>query len=137
MSPRKKARAAIVSAFILLFLSGLATSFAITRLLASQERVNHTHEVQVAIGDVDSSLSVVGRARSGFVLEGDDDFLNQFETAVLEIPLILQHLRELTRDNPHQQDLCSRLEEVTNRRVAIFRESVRLHQETPQDVKGQ
>jgi CHASE3 domain sensor protein len=128
MSPRKKAQAAFASALLLLFLSGLATYFAITRLLESEKWVVHTHEVRVAIGDIDSALSRAGRARSGYVLEGNDDFLNQFEAAVLEIPPILRRLRELTRDNPRQQDLCSRLEDVTNRRIAMFRESIRLHQ---------
>jgi signal transduction histidine kinase len=137
MSPRKKAQAAFASALLLLFLSGLATYFAITRLLESEKWVVHTHEVRVAIGDIDSALSRAGRARSGYVLEGNDDFLNQFEAAVLEIPPILRHLRELTRDNPRQQDLCSRLEDVTNRRIAMFRESIRLHKETSPDVQGQ
>jgi signal transduction histidine kinase len=137
MSPRKKAQAAFASALLLLFLSGLATYFAITRLLESEKWVVHTHEVRVAIGDIDSALSRAGRARSGYVLEGNDDFLNQFEAAVLEIPPILRRLRELTRDNPRQQDLCSRLEDVTNRRIAMFRESIRLHKETSPDVQGQ
>jgi len=137
MSPRKKAQAAFASALLLLFLSGLATYFAITRLLESEKWVVHTHEVRVAIGDIDSALSRAGRARSGYVLEGNDDFLNQFEAAVLEIPPILRHLRELTRDNPRQQDLCSRLEDVTNRRIAMFRESIRLHKDTSPDVQGQ
>src|SRR5580698_3170566 len=137
MSPRKKAQAAFASALLLLFLSGLATYFAITRLLESEKWVVHTHEVRVAIGDIDSALSRAGRARSGYVLEGNDDFLNQFEAAVLEIPPILRRLRELTRDNPRQQDLCSRLEDVTNRRIAMFRESIRLHNETSPDVQGQ
>ncbi len=137
MSPRKKAQAAFASALLLLFLSGLATYFAITRLLESEKWVVHTHEVRAAIGDIDSTLSRAGRARSGYVLDGADDFLNQFETAVLEIPPTFQHLRELARDNPRQQDLCARLEDVTNRRIANFRESIRLHKEASLDVQGQ
>jgi signal transduction histidine kinase len=137
MSPRKKAQAAFASALLLLFLSGLATYFAITRLLASEQWVVHTHEVRVAIGEIDSAVSRAGRARGGYVLEGDDDFLNQFEAAVLEIPPIFRQLRELTKDNPHQQDLCSRLEDVTNRRIANFRESIRLHKQTTPGVQEQ
>jgi CHASE3 domain sensor protein len=43
----------------------------------------------------------------------------------------LQYLRELTRDNPKQQEMCSRLEDVTARRIALIRESIELKQETP------
>ncbi len=126
MSPRKKAQAAFASALALLFLSGVATYFATTRLLESEKWVIHTHEVRAAIGDVDSALSRVGRARSGYVNSGTGDFLNQFEAAASEMPPSLQHLRELTQDNPKQQEFCSRLEDATARRIALLRESIEL-----------
>src|SRR5277367_6700881 len=105
MSPRKKAQAAFASALMLLFLSGLATYFAITHLLESEKWVVHTHEVRAAIGDIDSALSRAGRARSGYINSGGDDFLSQFDVAVSEIPPTFEHLRELTQDNPKQLEL--------------------------------
>ncbi len=137
MSPRKKAQVAFASALVLLFLSGLATYFATTRLLASERWVIHTHEVQAAIGEIDSAISRVGRARSGYVLDSNQDFLSQFDAALLEIPPILQNLRELTKDNPEQLKLWSRLEDVTNRRLSLFRVSVRLHKGNADDVQAQ
>src|SRR5271168_5094437 len=119
MSPRKKAQAAFASALLLLFLSALATYFATTRLLESEKWVIHTHEVRAAIGDIDSALSRAGRARSGYVLDGTVDFLNQFEAAASEIPSTFEHLRTLTGDNPRQQEFCSRLEAETIRRVDL------------------
>ena len=77
MSPRKKAQAAFASAAVLLFLSGLASYLAITRLLESERWVIHTHEVRAALGDVDSAMLRSGRAQSGYVLSGTGDFLNQ------------------------------------------------------------
>src|SRR5580698_4300040 len=137
MSPRKKAQAAFASALMLLALSALATYFATTRLMQSQEWVIHTHEVRAVIGDIDSAVSRAGRARSGFVIDGTDAFLNQFEAAAAEISPSVQHLRFLTRDNPEQQQLCSRLEEATARRVALLRDSIQLQKTTPGDEKGQ
>ena len=137
MSPRKKAQAAFASALMLLALSALATYFATTRLMQSQEWVIHTHEVRAVIGDIDSAVSRAGRARSGFVIDGTDAFLNQFEAAAAEISPSVQHLRFLTRDNPEQQQLCSRLEEASARRVALLRDSIQLQKTTPGDEKGQ
>jgi signal transduction histidine kinase len=137
MSPRKKAQAAFASALSLLFLGGLATYFAITRLSESEKWVVHTHEVRAAIGDIDSALSRAGRARSGYINENTADFLSEFETAVADIPPTFQHLRKLTQDNPRQQELGSRLEDVTKRRIAIFRESVLLHKQMSPDVQQQ
>lgn len=125
------------SAIILLFLSGLATYLTIVRLLESQKWVVHSHEVQAALGNVDSMALVAGRARSGYGLTGNTDFLGAFETAVLHIDEALQHLRELTRDNPDQQNLCTRLEALTASRVALLRESIELKKSAPQDDSGQ
>ena len=137
MSPRKKAQVAFASAVILLFLSAVATYLTIVRLLESEKWVVHSHEVQAALGSVDSAALDAGRARSGYVISGDSAFINNFEGAVPALNRVLQHLRELTRDNPLQQELCTRLEELTARRVALFRESIALKKSAPQDQQGQ
>jgi signal transduction histidine kinase len=125
------------SAVVLLFLSGLATYLTIVRLLESQKWVVHTHEVQAALGNVDSMALDAGRARSGYTLTGNADFLGKFETAVLNIDQALQHLRELTKDNPGQQNLCTRLEALSASRVSLLRESIELKKSAPQDDQGQ
>lgn len=137
MSPRKKAQVAFASALMMLCLSGLATYFAITRLLESERWVIHTHVVMGVIGDIDSSLLRAGRARTGYVVSGTDDFLAQFETTASELPPLLHNLRELTKDNPKQQELCSRLEDATASRITFLRESIRLQKEAPGDNQGQ
>ncbi|MFY9643631.1 MAG: CHASE3 domain-containing protein [Terriglobales bacterium] len=137
MSPRKKAKAAFTSAVILLALSGMAGYVALTRLLLSEGAVIHTHEVQSALGEIDSLMLRVGRARSGYLISRDVDFLSQFEKAVAEIPGQLRHLGDLTRDNPKQQELCSRLEDLTNRRVALLRESIRSKKEISDEGQRQ
>jgi signal transduction histidine kinase len=137
VSPSKKAQVAFASAVILLFLSALATYLTIVRLLESERWVVHSHEVQAALGSVDSAVLDAGRARSGYVVSGNAGFLNNFEGAVPAMDRVLQHLRELTRDNPLQQELCTRLEELTARRLALFRESIALKKSAPQDQQGQ
>src|ERR1700685_666222 len=137
MPPRKRAQAAFASAVILLFLSGLATYLTIVRLLESQKWVVHTHEVQAALGSIDSTALDAGRARSGYVVTGNADFLSKFEGVVPRIDQALQHVRDLTKDNTEQQKLCTRLEDLTRRRVALFRESIELKKSAPQDEQGQ
>jgi len=137
MPPRKRAQVTFASAVVLLFLSGLATYLTIVRLLESQKWVVHSHEVQAALGNVDSMALDAGRARSGYALTGNAGFLGKFETAVLNIGQTLQHLRDLTKDNPAQQNLCTRLEALTASRVALLRESIELKKSAPQDEAGQ
>jgi len=137
MSPRKKAQVAFASAVMLLFLSGLAAYVTFNRLLESEKWVIHTLEVKAALGDIDSAFARAGRARSGYVISGTNDFLREFEAATPEIPGKLEHLRYLTRDNPKQQELWSRLEDAINRRIALLRESVQLKQQAPENQRGQ
>jgi signal transduction histidine kinase len=137
MPPRKRAQVAFASAVILLFLSGVATYLTIVRLLESENWVVHSYEVQAALGNVDSAVVGVGRACSGYVITGGADFLNTFELALPKVSQALQNLRGLTKDNPEQQKLCTRLEDLTARRVALFREAVELKMTAPQDQPGQ
>jgi signal transduction histidine kinase len=137
MPPRKRAQVAFAAAVVLLFLSGLATYLTIVRLLQSEKWVVHSHEVQTALGNVDSAVVGVGRACSGYVITGGTDFLSSFEVALPKVSQALQKVRDLTRDNPEQQRLCTRLEELTARRVALFREAVELKMTAPQDQQGQ
>ena len=137
MPARKKAQMAFASAVMLLSLSGLATYLTIVRLMESEKWVVHTYEVQAALGNVDTATVEAGRARSGYIITGSADFLSNFGDAVPTIYQALQHLRELTRDNPEQQKLCAHLEDSMARRIALFRASIELRKSAPRDQQGQ
>jgi CHASE3 domain sensor protein len=85
MSPRKKAHVAFTAAVMLLFVSGLATYFTINRLLHSERWVIHSLQVKAALGEVDSAYVRAGRARSGYVISGNEDYQQEFNAAVPEI----------------------------------------------------
>ena len=128
---------AFASAVVLLCLSGLATYFTIVRLMESEKWVVHTYEVQAALGSLDSAAVDAGRARSGYVITESAEFLSNFDAAIPKVQQTLQHLRELTLDNPRQQELWTRLQELTASRLTLFRESIQLRQFDPQGQQGQ
>jgi len=136
-SPRKTARFAFASAVILLCLSGLAVYITIVRLLESEQWVIHTHEIQSALGALDSVLAQAGRAHSAYVASGNAASLDRFEAAAADVSLADQHLRELTNDNPRQQERCRRLESSMQHRLELFRKSIKLHHASPGDSEGQ
>jgi signal transduction histidine kinase len=136
-SPRKTAQVAFVSAVVLLCLSGLAIYVTIVRLLESEDWVVHTHEIQAALGAVDSSIAQAGRARSAYIAASDSASLARFEAALPEVSSAIQLVRELTTDNPSQQARCRRLEEATRHRIELFRTSIKLQQTSPGDLQAQ
>jgi len=121
----------------MLCLSGLATYVTIVRLTQTEKWVVHTHEVQAALGDVDSTILSAERASSGYVITGSADFLSNFEAATPNIYQALQHLRELTQDNSKQQEFSDRLDGITARRIALFRQSIDLRKTASQNQQGQ
>jgi signal transduction histidine kinase len=131
----RKATIALALALLLLCLGGIATGWVIFRLYAAQALVRHTLEIKVAIGDLESILTEVGRSRVAYTSTGAPESLSAFTNAVSKIGPALARIRELTRDNPSQQALCDRLETNANQRVAASQQAMDLksqNQSSPQ-----
>ena len=124
-------------AVMLLCLSGLAAYLSIARLTNSEKWLVHTYEVQAALGNGDSAALDAERDRAGYLITGGAEELNDFEAAIPRIYQALRHLRDLTKDNPEQQQRCTHLEEIMARRIALFRDSVDLKKANPQDQQGE
>ena len=134
MSSKQKSKIAFVLALLLLCLSGIAAGFVIFRLYDAQIMVRHTYEVEVAIGDVESSLTEVGRARVSYVDSATRESLDEFSDAINRVAPALTKLRALIIDNKEQQALCDRLEANVKQRIAPAQQSVefrRLNLSTP------
>jgi signal transduction histidine kinase len=124
-------------AVVLLLLSGLAAYVTVSRVLEAQGWVDHTREVQSALKDVANLSARAGRARTQFVDSGNPAFLQDYETAAAAVSAKLLKVRQLTVDNPVQKDNFNRLEDVTQRRLNLLRDSVQLRQSGSTDAPAQ
>jgi signal transduction histidine kinase len=95
--------------------------------------VRHTYDVEVAIGDLESSLTEVGRSRIGYINSGTPESLKSFSDAIDNVGSALARIRQLTRDNPAQIALFQRLEENAKQREAVSQHSVELKQQNQSD----
>lgn len=129
----QKAKVALVLALTLLCLSGIAAGFVIDRLYTAEAQVHHTYDVEVAIGDLESSLTTVGRSRAAYVDSATPEALRNFQNAVTNVGTALARMRNLTSDNLMQQALCDRLDANARQRIGISQESVDLKQRNPSD----
>jgi len=137
MSSRKNAKVAFASAVLVLFLSALSAYETIGHLQASQGWIVHTYQVQAALGEVDASVSKAGRARNSYIATENGIFLTDMNAAMPEIQEKIRAVRALTSDNPVQQQLAAKLDDITNRRLEFFRQAVALKNASPHDSAGQ
>jgi len=126
MTANRKARLAFTSAIALLFVSGVGALFTFSDLKGDEHWVAHTHAVQDAIADVESAAIRVSRARLGYMLSGNQDFIPDYQAHVALLNARIQKLKDLTKDNPKEQANCNRLEELTKERMRVWEDSIRL-----------
>ena len=124
MSSRKSAKVAFASAVALLLLCGLSAMVLISRYSISAQWVNHAYEVKIAAGRVESAVSEAARDRLIYITDGDPSYLKRYESAKKEVAEDLLRVRQLTIDNPLQQDKFNGLEKVANRRIALLQDSI-------------
>src|SRR5665213_2265560 len=128
MLPSARARLTLSIALALLCFSGIAAAFTIDRLYVNETWVRHTYDVEVAIAEVESALSNVGRRRAAYIDSTTPDSLQAFNAAVTAVPATLAKLQQLITDNPGEQALAQRLESSASSRVAPSVASVQLAQ---------
>jgi|SRR5579862_715643 signal transduction histidine kinase len=129
MSSSQKAKIALALALALLCLSGVAAGLVVFRLYEAQALIHHTYEVEVAVGDLESTLTEVGQTRVAYVDSATPESLSNFWNAVGKVEPAIASIRQLTTDNPAQLALCDRLESNASRRIAGSLQSVELRQQ--------
>jgi signal transduction histidine kinase len=131
MSPRKNAQAAFASAVMVLLLSAVAAYFAIDRFRTSERWVDHTYQVQAALGETDSAIFKAGRTRNSYLATPSDSLSAAFEATLPEIQQKLDALANLIADNPRERQLMAELKNTTAERMDLFRQEMALRQSSP------
>ncbi|HEX4075086.1 MAG TPA: CHASE3 domain-containing protein [Candidatus Acidoferrales bacterium] len=132
-----KPRSAFAAGAALLVLSAVAACITIVQLQASLKRVEHAHEVEVTLADLESTLSTAGRAQTGYLTSNDSRFLEQYETLVAEVPPKLEHIRALVRDVPNHESWYAQLVLMADRRLSLMRTSVGDREQNKDDASLQ
>lgn len=107
----RKSLKALGGAFALILVPSLAllsievyrAASVLPNLWASQDQVVHTFQVIEAARGLDHAVQDAERGQRGFLITGDDSYLDPYRAGLQEAPAKLQELRRLTADNPDQQ----------------------------------
>lgn len=80
------------------------------RFVESSRWVSHTYDVIDELEATQVALLDCQTAMRGYIVTGDDSFLQPFTQSAPQIPLHLEHLKQLTIDNPSQQSRLATLQ---------------------------
>ncbi|HEX4002564.1 MAG TPA: CHASE3 domain-containing protein [Candidatus Acidoferrales bacterium] len=129
-----KPRSAFAAGVALLVVSAVAAGITIVQLQASLKRVEHAHDVEATLADLESTLSTAGRAQTGYLTSNDPRFLEQYETLAAEIPPKLAQIRSLVQDMPDHQSWYAQLVLMADRRLSLMRASVEDREKNKDDA---
>jgi PAS domain S-box-containing protein len=92
--------------------------------------VAHTREVINAAQQLFADLKDAESAQRAFIITGNENYLKAYEAAEAKVPQDLASLKELTADNPVQQERLDSLQPLVTRRLGELGERIRLRQES-------
>jgi len=92
----------------------------------SSRLVAHTHEVLTELEAMLSSMKDVSTGHRGYVITGDERYLEPYDDAVRLMPEQLARVRQLTADNPAQQRRLDRLEPLIAANLRYRAETIQL-----------
>ncbi|HWB76978.1 MAG TPA: methyl-accepting chemotaxis protein [Nannocystaceae bacterium] len=108
----RKIVAGFAMSFILLVVIGATAYRGVEALTKSSYSVTHTHDVLDAIAAIANHIKDAETGQRGFIITGDDVFLEPYNAAIEKIPDTITTLRELTVDNPVQQERIDELDRL-------------------------
>src|SRR5262245_50528158 len=88
---------------------GVAGHRSTAQLIENDRMVEHTHEVKRTLALLVSSLKDVETGQRGFLLSGEESFLEPYHAGTREATRTLSDARRLTADNADQQRRLSEL----------------------------
>jgi CHASE3 domain sensor protein len=122
----RKIAAGFAVAFALLAVVGFAAYRSIDSLTKTSYFVAHTHLVMEKIAGTLSQLKDAESGQRGFVITGDDTFLEPYYSGTGSVAQIVKNLRELTADNPDQQKWLDEAEPLIAAKLAELKRSIDL-----------
>jgi methyl-accepting chemotaxis protein len=120
--------------FVLLVAVGGVAYRSIRTLADASQLVTHSHAVLEEIQRVLSSLQDVETSARGYVIVGDDAFLEPYASAQAALPGVVAELRELTADNAAQQRRIDEMHPLVEAKLANTATTIELRRSG--DVEG-
>lgn len=115
--------AAVVAFFLV---SGLVAYLNIQTLRVDNQRIYHSHDVLAALDEVVSTMQDAETGQRGYLLTGNERYLEPYDAAADAAVVRLDALARLTADNPVQQANILQFKQHLGAKLAELRETIDL-----------
>ncbi len=122
----KKLEAASDSRLIALTMVGAVSYDSTSKLIDSAEWVRHTNEVLKGLDELLSGMKDAETGQRGYVITGEARYLEPYQGAREVVDQKQKSLRELTADNPIQQQRLAAIEPLVNSKFAELQDTIDL-----------
>lgn len=115
---------------ILFFLTSGALAYLNVKTLRDDNQlVVHTHQAMIALEELLSTLKDAETGQRGFLLTGDESYLGPYNAAVQDTAARLAQVKDLTIDNPRQQERLRALKLHVDAKLAELKQTIDLRHE--------
>ncbi len=128
-SIEKKITVGFLLAFAIFVVVGVVQHRIMLKLVETSHRVATSEEV---LEELEATFSTVNNAETGarrYVITGKESYLEPYDAAISNTNEHIQHLREMTADNPHQQRRLDTLGHLIANRFAAFQKAIKLRRD--------
>jgi len=111
-------------ALVALLVIGFVSYRSTTGLIETAGQVTHTHQVLENLDQLLSLLKDAETGQRGYLITGEDRYLQPYTAALGQIDQTIKEIRNLTSDNPHQQQRIDKLEPLVAEKLAELKETI-------------
>ncbi len=122
----KKLALGFALAVLTVLIIGISGHRATSELIENQEWVAHTREVQLSVDSGMAALVDVETGQRGFLLTGEDSFLDPYRKGLEGIDKSFQKAERLTADNPAQKQRIATLLPIVEGRLEVMAKGIEL-----------
>ncbi|MGH6725789.1 MAG: CHASE3 domain-containing protein [Pseudolabrys sp.] len=105
---------------ITLIVIAISAYYNVNRQIDSDEWVRHTYQVRDKLTDLTDGFLDGQTGVRGFIITGDESFLEPYKKGIAAIPALITDLTRLTADNPRQQERFARLAPMAEEKFKQF-----------------
>ena len=120
VSFKSKLTAGLAAASSILIVVAILSYLSLARNVEDRRWVNHTYAVLEKLDDLEATMIDAEAGQRGYLLAGDESYLQPFDYGRDHASEKLRELRELTADNLNQLRVLNRLEPLIQARLAVM-----------------